>query len=77
MHLSSHHSLKRKILLPLLAVLIAALGLIALWQVRNFRTELTDQLKERAEHFASVIHFVGGSASEAGELQHLVSALGG
>ena len=77
MFLSSRHSLKRRILLPLLAVLIAALGLIALWQAGNFRTELNNRLKERSEHIASVIHFVGGSTSKVSELQHLVSALAG
>src|SRR6187402_2601826 len=73
----SGYSLKTKILLPLLAVLIAALTYIALGHRGSSRKDLTMRLQERAEHISSLVHFIGGSAPKPAELQRLVSALGG
>jgi PAS domain S-box-containing protein len=73
----SRHSLRAKILLPLLAVLIGALTFIAMEHAKSFNKDLTVRLQERAEHISSLVHFVGGSAPKPAELQRLVSALGG
>jgi len=68
-------SLKRKILLPLLAVLTAVLGWISLWQVNTFRTELINRLKERSEDIASIIELTGNSPLKAADLQDLIADL--
>jgi len=70
-------SLKQRILLPLLAVLVVALTLIAVEHKRSFQRDLSLRLQERAEHICSLIHFIGGAAPKPGGLQHIVGAIGG
>jgi PAS domain S-box-containing protein len=74
---ASVHSLKKRILLPLLLVLIAALSLMAVAHAKSFKADLTSRLRERAEHISSLIRFIGGSTPKVAELRHLVGALGG
>src|SRR6266478_5124571 len=71
------HSLKKKILLPLLGVLTAALALVAVQQTLSSRKALAVRLQQRAEHTASTIQSIAGSSTAPSELQHIVGALGG
>jgi PAS domain S-box-containing protein len=70
-------SLKKKILVPLLLVLIATLTVAAVENVWSFKAHLTTRLQQRANRIADLIGFIAGSAQKPAELQHLISALGG
>jgi hypothetical protein len=71
------HSLKKKILIPLLTVLTAALALVAVQQTLSSRKALAVRLQQRAEHIANTIQFIAGSSTVPSELQDIVGALGG
>jgi len=68
--------LKKKILVPLLLVLIATLSAIAVEDIVSFRTHLVTRLQQRAGHMADLIELIAGSAAAPAELQDLIGALG-
>jgi PAS domain S-box-containing protein len=72
-----HPSLRKKILVPLLLVLIAVLTAVAVENTVSFKGRLTTRLQQRAARIANTIRFIAGSAQKPEELQHLVSVMGG
>jgi PAS domain S-box-containing protein len=75
--ISARPSLKKKILVPLLLVLVATLTGVAVQSILGFKGHLTKRLQERADHITDLIQFVAGSGQRPAELQHLVGAIGG